>query len=281
MAKISDIAAVRDWLVKQPHLPEDVDDHLISRFLAVCDNSLERTKRTMDLFFCLRADAPEFFANRDPLQPHIQDIFKMVDLLPLPKLTKEGYKCFLYRLADSNPDKFHFNDYVKTFFLVGDTRVKTETSIPNGEVIIFDMKGYTFRHLTKVVLPSLRKYMQYSQEAHPVRLRQIHIINVSSILDKTMALIKPLMKPEVAAMLHFHQPDSNTLDKYVDPEILPEEYGGKAGTVSDIKETWKAKVEKNRDWFLTTPWVANNSKRREDVSTMKFMQGSFRTLTID
>ncbi|XP_014256783.1 alpha-tocopherol transfer protein-like [Cimex lectularius] len=276
----NDIATIKEWLSKQQHLP-DVDDHLIRRFLTCCDHSLEKTKTTMDHFFCLRADTPEFFSDRDPLQPKMQEVFTQIDLLPLPQLTPEGLKCFLYRLADPNPDKFVFNEYAKCFFLVGDTRVKTETVIPKGEIIIFDMKGYSLRHLTKLHFPSLRKYMQYTQEAHPVRLKQIHVINVSSLLDKTMTLVKPLLKAEVAGMLHFHQPESKTLYDFVPKDILPDEYGGKAGTVSEIKETWKSKVEKNRDWFKTNPWIANNNKRLDKKNSINIMDGSFRTLTID
>lgn len=85
------------------------------------------------------------------------------DLLPLPKLTPEGYRCFLYRLSDTNPDNFHYTDYVKTFFMVGDTRLRTEKELVAGEVPIFDMTGWSLRHLTRIPLPSLRKYMQYSQ----------------------------------------------------------------------------------------------------------------------
>lgn len=39
------------------------------------------------------------------------------------------------------------------------------------------------------------------QEAHPVRLRQIHIINAVPIVDKVLNFIRPLMKSEVAAMV--------------------------------------------------------------------------------
>lgn len=83
--------------------------------------------------------------------------------MPLPKATPEGYKCFLYRLAEKDPDKFHFLDYVKTFFMVADTRVRLDPELGEGEVPIFDMTGYTLKHLTRLPLPSLRKYMQYSQ----------------------------------------------------------------------------------------------------------------------
>ncbi|KAL1139590.1 hypothetical protein AAG570_006572 [Ranatra chinensis] len=237
----------------------------------------------MDLFFCLRADAPEFFSDRDPLHPKIQEIFTMVDLLPLPKLTPEGYKCFVYRLAFpyADPEKFHFNDYVKTFFLVGDSRIRSEKQFPTGEVIIFDMDGFTFRHLTKVVLTSLRKYMQYAQEAHPVRLKQVHVINVSPLLDKAMSLAKPLIKSEVAQMIHFHLPGSSTLQEFVPIEIMPNEYGGQAGSIKDIKETWKKTAENNREWFLSDPWIADNSKRTDRKNMPGIMDGSFRSLIID
>ncbi|BES87247.1 CRAL/TRIO domain [Nesidiocoris tenuis] len=282
MSQNTDMQLIKSWLSKQSHLPTNIDDHLIERFLECCGHSLEKTKYTMDLFFCLRAEAPEFFLDRDPLSPTMQAVFSMLDLLPLPQTTPEGYKVFLYRLADTDADKFHFNDYVKCFFLVGDTRIKTEQTIPKGEVIIFDMTGYTLKHLTRVNLLSLRKYMQYTQEAHPVRLKQIHVINVSSLLDRTLMISKPFIKGEVFGMIHFHQPDSKTLYDYVPAEILPNEYGGKAGTVADIKETWKTKVEKNRDWFRSNPWIANNSKRANDKkTTFNIMEGSFRTLTID
>lgn len=48
-----------------------------------------------------------------------------------------------------------------------------------------------------------------------------------------------------------------------------------------VSETWKARVEKNRDWFLTNPWVADNSKRKDKKNQINLMEGSFRTLTID
>lgn len=54
------------------------DDKLIAKFLHCCDNSLERTKSTIDLFFCLRADAPEFFTDRDPEDQKIQNILKLM-----------------------------------------------------------------------------------------------------------------------------------------------------------------------------------------------------------
>jgi hypothetical protein len=37
-----------------------------------------------------------------------------------------------------------------------------------------------------------------------------------------MSLIKPLLKPEVAARFQFHTPDSDTIFQFIPKEMLPE-----------------------------------------------------------
>lgn len=61
--------------------------------------------------------------------------------------------------------QFEFNEVIKTFFMVGDARLaKTEANIiESGEIPIFDMAGFSLRHLTRVVLSTLRVYMKYTQ----------------------------------------------------------------------------------------------------------------------
>lgn len=47
--------------------------------------------------------------------------------------------------------------------MVADLRMYTDFEESDGEVPIFDMAGYTLRHLTKINLSILRKYMAYTQ----------------------------------------------------------------------------------------------------------------------
>lgn len=61
--------------------------------------------------------------------------------------------------------QYHFTDIIKVFFMVADVRLITpdQNGITDGEIPIFDMAGFSLRHLTKVVLSSLRCYMKYTQ----------------------------------------------------------------------------------------------------------------------
>ncbi|KAJ6616101.1 Clavesin-1, partial [Pseudolycoriella hygida] len=139
---------------------------------------------------------------------------------------------------------YHFTDIIKVFFMVSDIRLITpdENGLTDGEIPIFDMAGFSLRHLTKVVLSSLRCYMKYTQEAHPVRLKQIHVINCAPFLDRVLALLKPFMKNEVFKLIHFHAPGSDTLYKFVPLEMLPNEYGGKAGSIEVLKKDMMEKL---------------------------------------
>lgn len=111
-------------------------------------------------------------------------------MLPLPKLTSDNERILYYRLADTDPKnvclisylvitfiniliilyfQYHFDDIIRAFFIVGDVRLvipddpEREDFVCTGEIPIFDMAGFSWRHATKVVISTLRVYMKYTQ----------------------------------------------------------------------------------------------------------------------
>lgn len=171
-------------------------------------------------------------------------------MIPMVKATPENYKCCIMRLTDSSTEGFNFEALIKAFFMVADVRLVTEDPDPNnlaeGEVPIFDMQNVTIWHLLKVSLSTMKLYFKYTQEAHPVRVQQVHVYNCTSFINRIMALIKPFLKPEVAARFQFHTPGSDTLFKFIPREMLPEEYGGDAGPISEMKKFWSKKFADRR-----------------------------------
>lgn len=60
-------------------------------------------------------------------------------------------------------DKYDFVNGLKAFFLFADVRMIVEKEVSDGDIPIFDMNYFTLKHLTKIVLPVLKKYMVYTQ----------------------------------------------------------------------------------------------------------------------
>ncbi|XKL68785.1 hypothetical protein PGB90_006554 [Kerria lacca] len=261
----SNIDLIREWIEQNPSpdFPPTIENSMIERFLYVCEGDIKRTKDVLQLFFKFRKSIPEIFTNRDPLTKNQINIFNTVDVrcvFPLPKKTDEGYQVYISHLLDSNVDKFDFLEYSKMFFNITDVRMKTEEKIPKGDIPIFDMTGFSLKHLMKLMfsLNLVKKYMRITQEAHPVYLKQIHVINTSPLLEKVLTMLRPLMREEVKKMIHFHTEGSNTIFEYISPDIIPVDFGGRGTPISDIKAHWWKQIENNREWLLTNPW-RNNS----------------------
>lgn len=54
-----------------------LEDQWILAFLRGCKFSLERTKEKIDMYYTARTVAPEFFGERNPFDPAIQEFLKL------------------------------------------------------------------------------------------------------------------------------------------------------------------------------------------------------------
>lgn len=93
-----------------------------------------------------------------------------------------------------------FNDGIKLLLMSVDVNLNANGCSP-GYVFLFDMHGVTLGHLTRLSVNSIRKFLEYLQEAMPVRLKAIHVVNVVWFMDKIIALMRPFMKRELYEMV--------------------------------------------------------------------------------
>lgn len=135
----------------------------------------------------------------------------------MPKTTPEGYHVLLYRLIDNDPSKVIFGDCLKAFCMFNDICL-SENYLAEGYIVVFDMKGVRLGHLTRIQLSPLRSFMAYIQEAHPARLKKIHIVHTSTIINQIMMLVKPLIQSEMLSLLQF---SSCGPEELFDKAILP------------------------------------------------------------
>lgn len=169
-------------------------------------------------------------------------------MVPLLSTTPENYKVCIFRLIEEDFDDIEFNDVIKTFFIMSDVRLISPDlkTLTDGEIPIFDLAGVSYRHLSKVVLSTVRLYLKYTQEAHPVQVKQIHILNCTPIMDRIMGFMRPFMKTEVAKMINFHPPGLEKLHQFIPKDILPQEYGGNAGPIEEMKQYWISRIKNHR-----------------------------------
>ncbi|XP_076029003.1 alpha-tocopherol transfer protein-like isoform X3 [Oratosquilla oratoria] len=240
-----DIEAIRQWLLKQPHITARLDDWTILRFLRGCKFSLERTKEKLDMFYTCRTAVPEWFKNRDPLDPKTKQILDLGDLM----------------------------------------LEEDEQQTVAGFVQILDLADVTAAHGLQMSPALVKKAMTVWQDCYPTRPKGINYINTPPGFETIFNLFKSFMKEKMKKRVHVHGSDLESLYKQVPRDILPIEYGGTNGSVDDITRYWAKKVEDKRDWLLNDEkFCVNESKRlgKPKTSSDLFgLEGTFRKLEVD
>lgn len=283
-----DVLAIREWLSKQPHLPNHIDDTRIERFLFGCKNSIERCKTILERYFSVRTAIPEFFAVRDPLAREIQECCETIHYFVLPSLTDEGHRVTILRLRNTGIEKFSIQAISRRILMVLDTRLMEEQCLSN--IMVIDLEGFSVVHFTKCspTQSIVRKSMLAVQDSMPMRLHRVHFLHAPAFIESILNIFYPLLKDRLIQKFCIHTGGGEELHTYMDKDILPNEWGGKAGTLDELNDAWKKKIEKNRDWFLREEKLSRtNEKARLPEAKTKLLaeldglQGSFRQLNID
>ncbi|CAK9824511.1 Alpha-tocopherol transfer protein-like [Anthophora retusa] len=283
-----DIIAIREWLAKQPHLPNHMDDARLERFLFGCKNSIERCKLILERYFSVRTAIPEFFAVRDPLSREIQECCDSIYYFVLPSLTDEGHRVSVLRLKNTAIDKFSIQAISRRILMVLDTRLMEERCLSN--VMVIDLEGFSVVHFTKCspTQSIVRKSMLAVQDSMPLRLHRVHFLHAPAFIDSVLNIFYPLLKDRLVQKFRVHTGGGEELHSYMDKSILPNEWGGKAGTFNELNDAWKKRIEKNKDWFLREEKLSRtneNARLPESKSRLLAeldgLQGSFRQLNID
>ncbi|XP_073948103.1 alpha-tocopherol transfer protein-like [Choristoneura fumiferana] len=282
--KNRDLEAIKEWMRKQPHLPDQWDDQRLLNFLRGCSYSLEKTKRKLDMYFTMRAACPEFFMNRDINRPELKELLYKAQGAPLPGLTPNGRRVTVCRGLDKNLDTHQLVDAFKLAMMIGDVRLKEEIEGVGGDVYILDASIVSPSHLSRLSPSAIKKFLICVQEAYPVKLKQVHVVNASPIIDTVINFVRPFLKEKIRNRIFCHT-DISTIYEHIPKEMLPDEYGGNGGSLDDINKAWIVKLQEYTEWFKSQESVKVNESLRPGKPTnydeLFGIDGSFRQLSID
>ncbi|CAB3227925.1 unnamed protein product [Arctia plantaginis] len=224
----NDIEKLRVWtqnLDKTKCVPRDLTDKQLVLFYNACYGDMANTKLCIEKYYQCRKDFPEFFNNR-VFNADLKASAEVFEFSVLPEYSSKGYDIIYNRLNDDNVWKFNLINEIKLLLMTVDLCLTKRGPRP-GLIFIFDLQ-IKFGHLLKMNPLIIRKLILYLQDALPVRMHAIHILNAEPILDKLMGLLKPFMNKKFFDKITFHN-KNESLEKFYDivpRSSLPPIYGG-------------------------------------------------------
>ncbi|XP_071631401.1 retinol-binding protein pinta-like isoform X2 [Temnothorax longispinosus] len=225
-------------------------DFLILRFLRVCKFDLEKTKIRIRNHYEQRSDLPEWYMNKDPFLPELQELLDMGLYLPLRNPDDQGRLVIILRLI-YNPRKHQVADIAKVGMMALETATKYYPAASiHGYTLFIDSANVSVGHIAQygpsMLTNSVRLWQNY-----PMRIQLINIFNAPLIFDYTAKVIKSFMTEKLKKRFNVHSDNTvhNCLND-IPANILPVECGGTDGTIQELTEYWKKLIEENRDSLL-------------------------------
>ncbi|KAK5638979.1 hypothetical protein RI129_013274 [Pyrocoelia pectoralis] len=277
-----DIKAIKEWIAKQPHINACTDDQWILLFLRGCKFRLQTVKEKMEEFYLLRTLLPDYFENRDPLLPDIQEFLNHRIVLPLP-LNKEGPQTFILRVSEGDVDTVSLKTILKGGTMFLDMIMRENDHLVLGQYLILDMKHFDIGYITQLTPFMIKMIARALRNAYPTRPKGFFILNSSPMFKALVEFGCRFLNKKLTSRIHFYDKDAlDELKKVIPTEILPREYGGVGDSCEKIGAEWKTKMEDYREWFLeSSQYKVDMSKKVNHLHTEEETVGSFRKLEID
>ena len=165
-----------------------------------------------------------YFKNACPTL--IESVISEGTHMILPHRDKFGRRVFIYRPGKWNPDRLSFDDlYCVGYMFAELIAIEPKTQV-TGVTIIADASGFSFKALRSFSIEDAKNASNFIQSCFPLWFYQLHVVNAPYIFMLAYNIFKPFLSKEVKERMTFHS-KLTSLHKHIDPEILPEDFGGK------------------------------------------------------
>lgn len=279
-----DLAIVRHWLDKQPHLPK-TSDEMIKKILFSLKYRTEKVKLVIDNYYTVKETYPQIYGDSDPTTETFRKHVDAVYMFPLPKLTPNLNRVLCYRIASTDAKSICTDSQLKRNEMMWNW-LFDEDALTYSDVWIFDLT-----HMDSMAmwahfnLSFMKKVLKISLDAKPVRIKKVHFVNISPIAETTLNFIKQFFPQKYKDRIIFNATYEGLHDEYP-IDMLPNEWGGKAGTMEELSQRMHEELIKRKNWCIEMSYMkADSSKRigqsKSSDETILGVEGNFKKLNFD
>ncbi|KAI4465980.1 alpha-tocopherol transfer protein-related [Holotrichia oblita] len=124
--------------------------------------------------------------------------------------------------------------------------LEPETQV-RGSVVIMDYKGLGMKQVGALSPSFSMKLLSFIQDAMPLRLKEIHMINEPFIFSLVWKIFQPFIKEKLKGRIYFHRSKMSSLHAHIKDTHLPSNYGGKLPAINYSGKDWYPVIEEHVD----------------------------------
>ncbi|XP_054715014.1 alpha-tocopherol transfer protein-like [Uloborus diversus] len=219
------LRTLKDMLGSVQNLNACLDDDYLLFFLRARKFDIDRAFSLLQNFYGYRAQYPELLQNSSQVEALLRNGL----YYHLPYRDEEGRAISVLNISSWDPDVYSFWDMAAAIMLSSESILWFDpvTQI-NGIVNICDVQGFSKKIFLEMSSPrKLSVFSTILTNSNPARVSTILVINTPQLVETLWTLVKPLIPKKFGDRVHFLGSDMKDLHQFLDPAILPQEYGGK------------------------------------------------------
>jgi len=248
---LKDVEVLKERVEANEDLPR-IPDKLIVMFLHSSYFNVDAAYNTIVVNYKYRKELPHVFANYDPSSEEMKNVFETITICVLTDSCTGKEERILYtNFKNTDPQKYDYVQSVRYFFMMVEYLMVTHGTF-DGVILTMNSKGINWRHITKTPMSTLKKLLGFVQEALPVRLKEVHVLNSGYIVTALYNIVKPFMRSSLIDMLKLYPENSpDAVFKNLPIDIMPAEIGGNGKSHYEYSERTFDGMLSVRDWFLS------------------------------
>ncbi|KAK9511081.1 hypothetical protein O3M35_005714 [Rhynocoris fuscipes] len=241
------IAKLRELLKGKPELFFRDDDEILTIFLRPCKYYPESALALMERVADFKVKYANVIGNLMPddekkimLEQNVVNV--LVDRDQKGRRVLVANEGSLWNTKEVSGDQMF-----KLFYLVHIlATLEPETQV-RGVVVILDFEGLSMKQVAQLTPSFSMRLLSFIQDAMPLRLKEVHIVKQPFIFNIVWKVFQPFVKEKLKSRLHFHGSDLKSLHKFMDPECLPQNYGGKKPKIDYTSAQWYPAIKSVED----------------------------------
>lgn len=258
-----------------------VDDAYLLQFLRVRKYNMNEVFLLFERLYLAKKRYPKFLDFNDADVDKALKLFTYGYCYPLPGRDAEGRKILLVQTQRLDPDKFSPYDGARLVSFMFTVLMEEEESQIAGVRMVLNHENATLRHAMPPM--DFRDFMNFTRDCATFRQKGMFIMNLPAwgtiLMEIFMSILSEKLRKRICLVKN-----NEELKDYIDPAMLPPQYGGTKSEAAMMEDFIKLKESKKEllqellafeiDWSKVPKEKIWGDDDDENV-------GSFRKLEID
>ncbi|XP_045500863.1 clavesin-2-like [Colias croceus] len=222
--------------------PIRTDDAFLLRFLRAKNFIVPRAHKLLVRYCTFREEYPHLHQDVD-----LWGLMKVGDVFGCCILDRPDIgRLSILKFGMWDPSEYPVDDLVRTGLVLAEIGLRQPKMQVLGGTVIVDLVGLSLRQVSALTPTLAYQIVSIMGGAAPTRMNSCHIINYNWLLNTFFYIFKKFIPQHAWDRIHFHGSDLKSLQKHIDPECLPTQYGGTCRNYVNCTK-WLKKIKKYRD----------------------------------